>query len=503
MNVRRIGLCLALLMLVVAARSASVVPLQVGDTGHCVGDVLVLTTQTDAECLAFTPTPTGTPLPTDTPTVTATPSSTPTSTATATTVPSDTPTSTPSATGTSTATPTATATHTLLPTLTATWTPLPPTATATITPTPLPRAQWPLCLSHDPNAWHALDDPTRQCFYDHEHGINPHLGDAVFGSWATAWGGSEISGYPWITSPMEPTMKHGGYKTDVRLNRPCDPTNSYDGHIPVNCVRDARVEYHFVGHAIDALARYHSYYLQYRVCQYPAYTQCGIISMGGWMDMGVMNAPYAGRRLFRPGGTVDFGPGSTYGGAGQQLIMTFNADTPDLDQIATVGSLCCDDPYISIGNKLQPLDGSRLIVWSMNNVGSANHFGSNAYARLLVRTFDSWGWIDPTNVNSPQWFCRDGACADNGSLRGLGENSVWIPAGWDTDHDGFADASGYTNRLGQVVVGCVAISLDCVPFSVVHVPVGYADTRDPGNGSANATEFDTSPSGQRRIKYPN
>lgn len=493
---RRLPLVLALLVLMTAARSLTLVTLQNGDSAHCTADVLVQTSALDADCLAFTPTPTLVPTATSTETFTATPTNTvvPTSTATS----------------TSTSTPTATATNTLIPTLTATWTPLPSatfTATATNTPvvatnTPLPRAQWPLCPSHDPNAWHALDDVSRQCFYDHEHGRDSHLGDAVFGSWGTAWGGQQIS-YPWATSIMENTHKHGGYKIDVRLNRPCDPTNSYDGRIPINCVTDARVEFHFVGHSMDALARYHSYYLEYRVCKYPAYTQCGIIRMGGWMDMGVMNAPYAGRRLFRPGGTVDFGMGSTYGGANSQLIMTFSADTPDLDQIATVGSPCCDDPYISIGNKLNPLDGSRLIVWSMNNVGGANHFGSNPYARFLVRTFDSWGWIDPANVNSPQWFCRDGSCADNGSSRALGENSVWIPTSWDVDGDGFADASGYTNRLGQVVVGCAAVSLDCVPFSLVHVPVGYADTRDPGNGSGAATEFDTSPAGQRRIRFPN
>lgn len=486
---KKVLLAIGMLMVLVASGSFSQSVIQPGDSVHCTGDALVTTGPLDADCVAFTPTPTSTPTETPTATLTNTPTSTPTDTPQ--------PTSTP------------TATNTLVPT--ATWTPLPTsTATNTATPQPTatntpvvatstPRAQWPLCPSHDPNAWHALDDVSRQCHYDHEHGDNPHLADTVFGAWPSAWGGQELS-YPWATSAMENTHKHGGYKFAVKLNMPCDVNASYDAFFHVNCIPNARAEYHTVGHAIDALARYHSYYLEYQICRNPDFASCGIIRVGGWMDFGLLNAPYAGPRVFRAGGVVDFGAGSTYGGAGaNSLVMSFDADTPELNTIAC----CFDEPYISIGSMLQPLNGNKLSVWSMNNVGQANHFGSNAYARLLIRTFDTWGDIDPANPYAPRFFCRDGSCANNGSLRGMGETSVYIPPSWDSDHDGFADMSGYTNRLGQIVTGCAAIGLDCVPFSVVHVPVGYADTRDGGNGSGAAREFDTSPVGIKWLRFPN
>lgn len=448
------------MLLMIAARSVALVTLQAGDSAHCSADAIVQTSPLDVDCVAFVPSPTGTQV--------------------------------------ATLMPTATTTSTLAPTLTATWTPLPPTLTPTITPTPLPRTAWPLCPTFNTFEWNELDDPARQCHYDFESGDNPALADAIFGPVGAAWGGP-VFGFPWHTSPFEMTLKRGGMKVAVKLNMPCDVNASYDAFPHVNCIKNARVIYHTVGHAMDTLGRYHSYYLEYQVCRNPDFNLCGILKIGGWMDLGVLNAPYVGPRIFRPGGTVDFGLGSTYGGSAQPLVLTYAADTPDLNQIPC----CFDEPYTSMGSSAKPLDGNKLIVWSMNNVGQANHFGSNPFARFLVRTFDAWGDIDPANPNAPRFFCRDGSCANNGSNRGLGETSVWIPSTWDMDADGFADASGYTNRLGQIVVGCAAVSLDCVPFEAVHVPVGYGDTRDPGNGSGAAHEYDTSPAGLHWIQFPN
>lgn len=453
---KRLAVLLVALVALTSARFERNVNLQAGDTAHCTADALVLTSPTDARCVAFTPTPTATAI------------------------------AVPTATSTATATPTAAAT--------ATGTAAPvPTVMATATPS----AVVALCPSHDATAWHALVDTVRNCFYDHEHGDNPHLGDAVFGAPF-----AQTISYPWATSGMENTHKHGGYKYAVRLNIPCGLNTNRDGIPTPNCITDARIEYHFVSHALDALARYHSYYAEYRVCQGPAWTQCGILRIGGWADLGVMNAPYAGARVYRPGGTIDFGMGSIYGGANSDITMSFSADTPDLDVIAPVGALpCCDEPYASIGSTTQPLNAAHLLLWSLENLGGTNT-GHNPWARFLVRSFDIWGGIDPANPNVPLWFCRDGSCDANGSLRALNELSVLVPAAWDTG-GGFVDKAGYTNRFGQEVTGCTATGLDCVPFSLAHVPTGAAHREDPQGGAPWSVEYDTAPVGVHWIQFPN
>jgi hypothetical protein len=490
--------------------------LQPGDSAHCAGDAIVLTGPLDVDCVAFTPTPTteptatetatSTPTATDTPTLaptaTDTATATPTSTERATSTPTstDTPTLTPTATDTATATPTATsmpsdtptatATNTVVPTLTATFTPLPPTSTPSITPTPLPRSQWPLCPSHDPTKWHALDDPARQCHYDHEHGDDPLMAAAVFPAAART-----ISNV-WATSSMENTHKHAGYKYSVRLNIPCGLNTNRDGLPTPNCIADALVEYHFTGHALDALARYHFYDMWLRVCKGPAWVDCGIFHISGWADEGILELPYKGQHIIRPGASgLDFGMGSTYGGANSEIVMDFSGD-----DVQMVNQNVNDEPYISFGSTADPLNGGHLAVWSMPNLGG--DYGHNPWARFLVRTFDIWGQMNPNNPNELRWFCRDGSCADNGSKRALNELSVLVPASWDTG-GGFVNKSGFTNRFGQEVTGCVGVSLDCIPFSLAHVPVGAAHREDPQGGLPWAVDFDTSPSGQHWIKFPN
>lgn len=464
---KRLPLLLALLVLMIAARSVSFVTLQAGDSAHCAGDAMVMTGPLDVECVTFTATPTATPavLPTDTPTPTDT----------ATLQPTD--------------TPSPTATNTLVP-------------TPTPTPTPLPRSQWPLCPSHDATQWHALIDTIRACHYDHEHGDNPHAAEAVFGPPPAI--GETIS-FPWETSAAENIQKHGGYKWFVLLNQYCDPNANYEASPNANCITDARVEAHFIGASSDALARFHSYYAEFRICKNPGFTECGIIRTGGWADMGVLEVPYTGARVARPSAAIDFGIGSTYGGGNADIMLSYPADASELDTICTVGNRGCDNPYWASAS-LTDVGGPGFkpqSVLSMNNVGPVNHFGHNPHLRFLARIFDSWDTIDATSPSTLHFLCRDGSCADNASLRELGETSAHIPSAWDTNSDGFADMSGFTDRYGNSVSGCTSLGLDCVPFSVVHVPVGFASTDDPGCSCHRMIEYDTSPSGQHWIQFPN
>ncbi len=461
---KRLPLLLMLLVLLIAARSERNVMLQPGDTAHCNGDGFILTSVNDVRCvvLTLTPTPTatstGTPLPTSTPILTATPTDT----------------ATPAAAATATSTPQATST---------------------------PLAGMPLCPSHDATQWHALIDTVRQCHYDHTHNANPDDGDAVFGAPAAAWGGQTIS-FPWSTSPRENVDKHGGMKWAVRLNMPCVLTANYNGITPINCLRDARIEYHLVASLMDGLARFHGYYLEYNICQYPSYTACGVLRIGGWADFGILNAPYAGPRVYRPGGTVDFGLASLFGGLGVPLTETYAADTPDLDNIALVGQSNPINPYVSMPN-LADVTNPGFVpqqVWSMNAVNVSNTNGTNPFAGFLVRIFDAWDALDTTNVNSLHFFCRDGSCDRNGSQHSLAGMQAHIPPEWDTNGDGFADVSGYTNRYGQLVSGCSVIGLDCVPFSAVGVPVGYTQHDDNACQCQSTIDYETMPD---MIRFPN
>lgn len=361
--------------------------------------------------------------------------------------------------------------------------------------------------------YHSLIDTVRQCHYDHTHNANPHEGDAVFGPPAAAWGGQTI-GYPWESSALENLTKHGGFKWAVRTGMNCTQTTDYNGAKPINCITDARIEYHVVSHAMDALARYHSYYAEYRVCQYPAFTQCGIIRVGGLADMGILISPYITTRIVRPAATIDFGMGSTYGGGNQEMIFTYPADAPELDQVAlahnalyvSVTPFTAQNDYL-VHTYTPDANGSGAVdKWSLDAVGFGNVLGHNPYLRFFVHVMDSWNLLPGASLTTPAWICRDGSCPFNGSLHGVTEFSVNIDPKFDPDHDGFADYNGFTNRYGVEVPDCAPLGLDCVPFSLTHVPVGVSDQRFEGGcecGQDKIFEYDTSPAGQHFILFPN
>lgn len=454
----------------------------------CAGDQIIIRpidpTQVRIDCKGS-----GNPAPTDTPAPTMVmPTDTP--------VPADTDTPVPDA----TLTPTLQATDTPAPTI-------PPPQLPTNTPIaqgPIaPYAGAPLCATHDNNAWHSLWDSTRGCHYNHTHNTDPRAGDAVFGPWAVLWGGQELS-YPWATSGAENGMKHGGYKFTYREFPTCSSTNQYNGQ-PANCVSHARVEYHAVSGLMDYLARYHSFYEELRICKRTAPNQCGVIRSGGWADFGPLHVPYKQQLVIRPGGTVDFGAG---------MVMTFPADPPYFG-----GQDLSLEPYLAVGsvaglnilrnkNPDSGVDVGRVDVWSMpEGKTSYDAVKPHPLVRFLVGVADPWNVMDPANPNSLIWVCTDApkhnGCGYNGSLSAVNELSAYIPPSLDPDKDGFADYAGWTDRYGKIVTNCNAPALDCVPLEIIHAPVGFADSRDPGNGSSALKEFDLSPKGERWIEFPN
>ncbi len=542
---KRRSLGLALLLLLVAcsgpiasvgvrpvAQSANV--LQPGESVHCAGDAVVVTNLLDVECVLFTPTPTLEPTPTETATATSTPTETPqpTETVTATptltpteiatfvpptSVPTDTPTATP--TDTPQPTDTATPTNTPVPTNTATQAPLPPTATpGTVTPF----ATAPLCPDDNLIMWHGLWDTQRGCHYAYEQGDDPHLGDAVFGPPAAAWGGQTIS-WPWVSGPSEnlPTGlgKHNGYKWQVNVPGhnpwpvPAVKNNDFDSTgANSNCIVASRIELHVLS-SMDDYARNHSSHSEFDIRKGPACTEGGVFSMGAAMtDFAQIQTPHYGAVVLRQSGVVDFGFGIT-------LIVT--ADTPDLPSksgepyvfempASDLGYYQAHPPtYNAQGYNTFP---RTMGQWATNDLdceprptGDPCH---NPYFGFMYQVSNSWTLIDPVNVNRPVFICRDGSCGYNGSAHGIEEVRARVLPAWDTDGDGFVTMSGYTDRFGNIVTdgSCTAPNFSCIPFSLVHVPVGIAANRhDNACSCSHELHYDLMFNGKQSgwVQFPN
>ncbi len=458
-----------------SATSIQLVTLLPGDTAHVTCDTTMGVTVIDANALDVscalgpsTPTPTSTPEPTETPT------STP--------APTDTPTSTPSATSTPEPTATATSTPSATPTLA-------PTIPVTITP----YAGAPLCPSDILVVWHGLWDYQRGCHYAYEQGDPPELGNPIFGPPAVLWGGQTIS-WPWVSGPTEnlPTGlgKHNGYKWQVNVptHNPlpvCNPSTMNNDLDPSglnsNCITASRIEVHILS-SMDDYARYHSSYVEFQICQRPAFTACGIFRMGAALtDFAELKVPHYGTFYPRPGGIVDFG---------LSITLTTSADTPDLpsrsgepyvfeNPSSDLAYYQANPPrYNSAGFNRFP---GTMGQWAMNDfdcqpkpAGDPCH---NPWFGFLYQVSNSWTLIDITNINHPVFICRDGSCGYNGSAHGIEEVRALISAAWDGDGDGFVDMTGFTDRFGNLDSTCTSVSFSCIPYEMVHVPVGVAANR--------------------------
>ncbi|MCB0167909.1 MAG: hypothetical protein KDI79_27020 [Anaerolineae bacterium] len=346
------------------------------------------------------------------------------------------------------ATPVATNTPAPNPTNTPVNTPGPnPTNTPVATPTSGPISGVPLCPDHDPTKWHGLYDAARKCRYNHEHKADPSLVNNVFGPVGALYGGQSIS-YPWNT-PNENVIKHEGYGWIVARNV-TDPDfckNSEANH----CITDFRVQYHAIPSALGAVTRFHSYWGEVRVCNGG---KCGTIKSGGWQDFG-------------------------------RLMLN-------------------DSTQISVpDDKLRPFPGGnkrRIHFDDPNPVGGKSTFTWYGFGSLSIGIHgESWGWVDRNNPTQLNLFCPDARCQFNASRIKMHILDFKVPSQLDQDGDGIVNYKGWTNRYGDVVNNCSAPGLDCVPYVLENVPVGYYQYRN----DKFIEDYDTSPNGQYWIGYPN
>ncbi len=302
-----------------------------------------------------------------------------------------------------------------------------PTATEPAdTSVPYPGA--PLCPTHDPTAYHGLWDPVRGCHYDHFHGDDPHSVDDIFGTQFYQWAGGEIS-YPWQTvSPsgcLEDDCKHTGYIWLVRRDLPC--TSQYaDG-----CIVAFRALIHGMSSSNASSVRYHSAWLEAKVCRIDNPDICGIFRSGGWQDSGDL--------------LVD----------GNTVIDVPNNFTRFKLHYANTGNI-------------------RFGTWYSGSPGGKEQRGG--MWGVVVGMGDLWGPVDPQDPTRLQFFCQDPNlnCDHNGSRYQPHVVSVQFPprllAIVDPDHTGVANYEGYADRYGKPVQGCTSVSLDCVPLIIQGVP---------------------------------
>jgi hypothetical protein len=422
-------------------------------------------------------------------------------------------------------------TQTSLPTATQT---VPPTATMTpfTTPTRLPDgaiqpySNAPQCSMHDPNKWHGLWDYQRGCYYNHEHGDDPALADAIFGPAGQWWNGGRGAniGVPWATSEHENHMKHPMSKYYVRIQGGYQPypncgingkTGLPDDTLS-NCIEAVRLLAHGGANPMEALARNHSMAIEVFITSKASnYQTGGILRMGSWLDFGKLQSPFYSTQHARPGGNVTFPDGSS---------MSFAADTAEV--FAGTGGepywfMSLDSAEMRARVAQRPNAGGEQ--WSSNEVGPYNRrdcgpFPSgpqcgDRHVHILIRNFDTFALLNPENVNNPYYICSQqmpANCTYNGSTRSLKETTIWIDPAWDTldgARDSYVTYNGYTDRWQrmQPAGACNGISVDCIPIMMQNVPIGFADAfHHAGRLASDATDYDVcARAGFWCISFPN
>jgi hypothetical protein len=404
----------------------------------------------------------------------------------------------------------------------------PPPPTATASPPPpggniQPFAGAPACeaigVAHDNRVWHGIWNYEYGCHWDHEHKQNPHETDAIFGTEYYSLAGGELS-YPWQTyagsgenfesyvagTPTENTGKHQGYAWHQFTNglEVCDQSLLLGSQ----CFDSFRVQTHQIGGELGALTRFHSVYTEGIACtlegaarmqfnngaygrsingqfypltrdninQFPAeFAGCGFGSGGGWLDFGRLNWPERGVLQPLPTDNAQFANFAQFGPpeAAPYRIHP-NGSANSLDSWQSEGNVfnCLNgDPgctqRIMVGYGLHILQGESVGMTKPTNISAPANLRDTHY------------WcVDPTTLLfncNPQ----SNPGGNDNTAQALFRAWIAVPSvmdGSQYDEDGARNGAftfhGYTNRYGDIVDGCNAPGLDCVPARFEQFPLG-------------------------------
>jgi hypothetical protein len=358
---------------------------------------------------------------------------------------------------------------------------------------------------HDTTRWHTLVNVQAKCHYDHTHGDDPNYVNDIFGVPGTWFGnpGQSIS-YPWQTfkaatalepntnyvanKQMENDLKHEGYIWLVRRNQSCPPRTDTHG-----CVTDFRLETHAIFGAHDMPVRYHSYSFEGRVCQNPNNAStCGLIKLGGWIDMGIL--------FTTPPGVIDCSHAVT------EVRIPLPADTlyRPIDRPESRDEIRCH-PNIT-----------QLPAYPSNR--ALSEWWGLAKIRFQLRSYDPIGNVDASDPAHWQYFCgqNDLNCHYDASLFSvfigyilkvytgfdIKNNYIDLDPNGNNNTDNY---SAFTNRWGGIDPACRSIGLDCIPMVYTNVPLNnpYKEGNFVHTVCENCArvDWDLSPSGQRWITW--
>lgn len=358
-------------------------------------------------------------------------------------------------------------------------------------PTPGPPfAGAPLCATHDVRAFHGLWDAARGCHYTHEHKDNPRVVDDVLGTDFYTWAGGEIS-YPWQThagggahhsqpepGALENILKHTGYNWIVRKSMPCIAAAGASG-----CITDLRLQAHIIFSPVDAVVRFHSYWVEAKVCLVSDPADCGTIRTGGWLDYGRLAVSTR-----NPNGSFT-----------TQFVPLASDPPPPHD----FSNRRLHPANSEAGTN--PLATSSESFWYGTRKKTEGMSPPALPATVHIAQGDIWQNINVITPTLTNLYCRD--CEFNGStiqMHQLGFRvDQMLDNIYDADGNNRVDYNGYTDRFGVRSTTCTAVSLDCVPFILEDVPMASYSYRDEAFGiSPTANDYDVSPAGEHWITYP-
>lgn len=303
--------------------------------------------------------------------------------------------------------------------------------------TPVPTSTPPLPAAvgeHDTTAWHA---PA----LGHDHGANPATAHPDLQAAMAQYWTQEI-GSAWQSSEHENMFpgKHAGFTNLIETNTGCPQFKGQTGDL---CVTDFVLQVHALGTNAHALIPIHSWKGVFRVCD-KTMTQCGTVVAGGHHDYGVIHAPY------------------------KKAIC----DTPD--DVPVPAQYQFNAPYTALATE-QLNNGNNRIFWnSLGPPGVLRDAYLSARGHLPNRgmglafaeldAFDHAPGYSP-GCADPATYVDSAKPTDNGSLFQVYTLRYELPEGRPFD--------GYVDSRGNVVEGCAAESVDCVPLHIsASVPEG-------------------------------
>lgn len=313
---------------------------------------------------------------------------------------------------------------------------------------------------HNPHEWHGIWNYEHGCHYDHEHGDDPSQLDHLFGPLGAEWGGNGLD-HVFSTDGEHNDFKHRTHKVTVRRNLPCVPVNAQ------GCVTDLRMMQHL--DFFNMTTRFHSFWLEARVCSVSNPNDCGIVKRGGWLDFGPLINQTTGRQV----------------------------PVPD-DALF---------PFRSTNRRLHRPDNT-FSVWYGMQFSSSYDGRSPGLGNIQIGSEVSHGWtyLDPNNPSNQIFHCENGSCRYNSSNRQQGHLVDFRLNG--QLFGSRANASGFTDVYGIPNSSCTAAGPNCVPYSFenVRTDISYQH-RDDAHGlryrsyDVHFNGNTSSPSGW--IKFPN